>query len=200
MATLDMNSKSQVTAIMSQIYHISLPNDWLFYITLLDEVVNDRPEAWASNQTLEVWLRQFPVIQIFDDMLKEELTSEGPRTLPSALSAVYPWNTTPNEVVDAYINFALQREDMLMKPKDAEAARTGLKAILRAELNLPGSQKTPVLHPDEITQRLSEMQINTSRDIDCEPLKFNKMTLDEELDVDLEAQDLPDRLDSMQLE
>ncbi|KAF2830292.1 hypothetical protein CC86DRAFT_378608 [Ophiobolus disseminans] len=115
MATIDMHSLSQVAAILAQIYHVSLPQDWWAYVTLLDEIIDDQ-EAQASYKVLKSQLKQFSVVRLFHRMLEEELTVEGPRTLPASLAAEYPWTTTPNEVVEAYLTFALHRDHMIGRP------------------------------------------------------------------------------------
>jgi len=200
MATIDLHSSSQVASILAQIYHIALPQDWWTYVTLLDEIINDRPEAQVSYQSLEGWLRQFPAVQLFHHMLKEELTDEGSRTLPATLAAEYPWNTTPVEVVEAYLNFALQRDYMVGQPKCAAAARMELIVIVQAEVSLPGLTNAPASHGDELARRLGSMQIDPSRRVNFGPVVCSMETLDQELADVLESQELPDMMDSMQLE
>jgi hypothetical protein len=62
MATLDLNSTSQVVAILAQIYHTSERSDWFQYITLLDEILEDNTESQISLQSLIGWLQQKPLL------------------------------------------------------------------------------------------------------------------------------------------
>jgi hypothetical protein len=166
MATLDMNSTFQVTAILSQIYHTSDRQDWFQYITLLDEILEDNLESQISLQSLTSWLQQKPHLQLFHGMLWEEFAEGGNRTLPTALPNMYPWAATPVDVIDAFLDFAQQREELIGQPTDGGSARVQAVQILMAELGVPGVTSFEVEQPtDELADQFSGLQVAHAVDV-----------------------------------
>jgi hypothetical protein len=155
-----MNSTSQVVAIIAQIYHTSERADWFQYITLLDEILEDTLESRISLQSLTGWLQQKPLLQLFHSMLWEEFTEGGNRTLPTALPNIYPWAATPVDIIDAFLDFAQEREELIGQPTDGGSARLQAIQILMAELGVPGVTSFEVEQPtDELTDQFSGLQV-----------------------------------------
>jgi hypothetical protein len=166
MATFDMNSTSQVVAILAQIYHTTDRQDWFQYITLLDEILEDNQESSISLQSLTDWLQQKPLLQLIHGMLWEEFTEGGNRTLPTALPNMYPWAATPVDIIDAFINFAQQREELIGQPTDGGSASPQAIQVLVAELGVPGVTSFTVEQPtDELTDQFSGLQVAHAVDV-----------------------------------
>jgi hypothetical protein len=93
-------------------------------------------------------------------MLWEEFMEGGNRTLPTALPNMYPWAATPVDVIDAFINFAQQREELIGQPTDGGSARLQAIPVIMAELNVPGVTSFSVEQPtDDLTDQFGGLQV-----------------------------------------
>jgi hypothetical protein len=165
MATLDLNSPSQVQAILAQYYHIATPLIWKLYISSMDTILHSRPDARLLAFVLQGTLFS-PVLKLLHKILVEEITPNVPRTLPTALSEEYPWATVSNEVAEGFILLANRREEWIGRHKDEEASREELMIVLAREMAVIASAERH--DPDEmdglsdILTSLSQLSIDPS--------------------------------------
>jgi hypothetical protein len=153
MSTLDLNSPSQIQAILAQYYHIATPLIWKLYISSIDTILHDRPDARLLAFVLEGSLFS-PVLKLLHQMLVEEITPNAPRTLPTALSEEYPWATVSNNVAAGFILLANRREEWVGQQKDEEALREEMGIILAREMAVVASAE---LHNPDETDGVSEI-------------------------------------------
>jgi hypothetical protein len=123
MNNIGCTSPAQVTAILHQMRALgsnSLDHEgWLEYIRILRSILAGE---WEDLDVAYDWLNinvpYLPAMQEFHDMLLEELIEGRVRTLPPALSRVYPWSDIARDLADSFIELADCREKAIDLDKD----------------------------------------------------------------------------------
>jgi hypothetical protein len=108
-------------------------------------------------------------MQEFHDMLLEELIEGRVRTLPPALSRVYPWSDIARDLADSFIELADCREKAMDLAKDEIAARSRAdffceEILLRAKEDAASAsrsvQRTARGDDNRLTQLFKRMSID----------------------------------------
>ncbi|KAF1911394.1 hypothetical protein BDU57DRAFT_533507 [Ampelomyces quisqualis] len=115
-ATPAQISISQTKSILRQLKHMFSPAEWNNYISALHF-------SLTQGQLVDTHTSAPAVVQLFQQMLAQELNADMPRTLPSSLAATYPWASMDMPVIEHYMRFANRRDNVKGHGKDVEAAR-----------------------------------------------------------------------------
>lgn len=133
MSDCDLRSHSQVQAILAQYYIFSDPLVWKLYSSYMQAILHCTPDARLLAFVLEGSLFK-PILKLLHKMLVEEITPNAPRTLPVALTEAYPWASVSDNVAEAFMLLANQREDWIGKHKDENGSKVEMEIILAREL------------------------------------------------------------------
>jgi hypothetical protein len=174
MNNIGCTSPAQVTAILHRMRALgsnSLDHEgWLEYVRILRSILADE---WEDLDVAYDWLNinvpYLPAMQEFHDMLLEELIEGRVRTLPPALSRVYPWSDMARDLADSFIELADCREQAMGLTKDEIAARQRAdffceKILLEAEEDAASAsrsvQRTARGDDNRLTQLFKRMSID----------------------------------------
>jgi hypothetical protein len=174
MNNIGCTSPAQVTAILHQMRALGLNSldheGWLEYVRILHSILAGE---WEDIDVAYDWLNinvpYLPAMQEFHDMLLEELIEGRVRTLPPALSRVYPWSDMARVLADSFIELADCREQATGLAKDEFAARQRAdffceEILLEAEEDAASAsrsvQRTARGDDNRLTQLFKRMSID----------------------------------------
>jgi hypothetical protein len=165
-----MSTTSQVTAILAHIKNLATPVEWDLYTNYLNNLlVSGRPVQENFFQGLDTFVLCKPALSLFHHMLKQELITELPRSLPPSLDRIFPWAESSIEATDSCVEFAQERYFMIGQAKDVVAAREEARRVcLEAQRQDFGAQPVFQLSystsDDSLIDRLGALDIGTTVD------------------------------------